>query len=433
MIFRKIIGGLILFTCVYGPKNINKISQFNDNNIVKRNSKQNAKENNVVFGYEDILKTYYNLATYDCLYPTKTYEQFYDSFYSADSNRNIIESTLELAEENDNLEKVYNVIFKNENISTISSGSSSSDEDYVLKDSSDYQYTPQSSFARTPYYSIYNYSPIKIGDIVWETETIFFNAGHNALITNIQHKSYYGNYIETIEAVGGGVQRGFLDDIRMTAFKCQIIRVKGNDEEKTNKAIFFAKQQVNKKYSLDIFRLNTAINSSEWYCSELVYACWKYAGIDIGVKKDKNDKDVYLSLGCLPNDINNSYNTSLLVVNPFEYLYLYNTVKSENVWSFFFFNSSSEIISNIKYTAKMYDYKLLVKNNWIIDGKTNDMFEFKEKPGKYQPYTKSEIGVKVNGDFFSIGIMYNTNHSTKNIIYTNITENGPLSVYEKEN
>lgn len=312
--------------------------------------------------YIDVLKTYYNLAIGDNENPSETFDEFYNSYYSETSDRNLYNFTLELAEENNNYTDVYTILFNNsENeINPISSsggsggGSTLDDADYILKDSSNYSYTPQSAFGRQPYYSVYDYSAIKTGDIVWETETIFFNAGHNALITSKQHSSSYGAYIETIEAVGGGVQRGFLDDLRMTSYKCKILRVSGRNDINTSNAIYFAKEQIGKKYSLNTFRLNTSINSTEWYCSELVYASWKFAGIDIGVKKEGN-KDVFLSLGCLPSDINNSYNTFEISMPYYGFLSLGISAKNGNTWKIKIFNNSS-ISLEVEYNSKMCNY-----------------------------------------------------------------------------
>lgn len=436
MFIRKLLSISCLIGCVFNfcrsKNSIKKIESLKFNNI-----QANDEDKEIVFGYEDILKTYYNLGVGDSLNPSKTFEQFFDSFYEEGSSRNLVEFTLELAEENDNLQNVYNIIYRENNISTISSSSSSGDADYILKNIENYQFTTKNSFSRTPFYSIYNYSSIKQGDdIVWETETIFNNAGHNALITDLKHKSSYGNYIETIEAVGGGVQYGFIDDVRITAYKCKILRVKGSDKEKVDKAVYFAWKQVGKRYNLNIFRLNTDINSNEWYCSELVYACWKYAGIDINGRNNAGNNHL---LGCLPVDINNSSNTTELTVQPFDYLYLYNVKFSKNVWSFYFFNNNSHIISDIFYTGKMCNYKSLVKEKWFNLNKItnkrewNENFNFKKKLGNYQPYTGSEIGIKKDGDNNSFGIYYHTEHSVRYIIYSNISENGPLSIYEKRN
>ena len=73
--------------------------------------------------------------------------------------------------------------------------------------------------------------------------------------------------------------------------------------------VSFLKQQIEKPYDLDLNRLNTDVDSSKWYCSELCYAAYKNIGVDIGVRRDKKGKESYLQNGCLPSDIYNCYNT----------------------------------------------------------------------------------------------------------------------------
>lgn len=317
-----------------------------------------------VISYVDVLESYYDLGIGNAGNPSMSFDDFYDSYYAEGSNRNLYEFTLKLAYENGNYEDVSKFLSASSlsNISTYQSSSSGGDDtgggdstkdaSYILKSRVDYSYTPESAFAREPYRSVYDYSSVSAGDIVWETETILFNSGHNALITDMNHNSYYGSYIQTVEAVGGGVQFGFLDDLRMTAYKCKILRVKGSDTTKVKSAIKFAKAQIGKDYSLNTLRLNTSIDSKEWYCSELVYASWKYAGIDIGVKKDSNGKDVYLKLGCLPIDISNSYNTYQVSMPYYGFLSLSIDKKSGSTWKIKVENTSSENVS-ISYNTKM--------------------------------------------------------------------------------
>lgn len=345
-----------------------------------------------VVDYVDILKSYYSLAKLESNFDEDGFKTFYEDFYSEENNKNILEFTLDFAEKNGNFDEVYNILVPEYSLTPISSssgsgGPSSRDADYILKDSYDYSVTPETSFARIPYHCFYNYSNVENGDIVWETETIFFNAGHNALITNTKHVSYYGIYIETIEAVGGGVQRGFLDDIRMTEFKCKILRVVGKTSKNAKEAILFANMQIGKKYNLSLLRLNTAITSTEWYCSELVYASWKYAGIVIGVKKDHNDNDVYLKFCCLPADINNSYNTKpITIVHSLDLDFcsakFKNGVLSINVVN------KTNVVLDIYYNSKF--CKLDEAKNWQ---NLNDI-----KRIKISPYTYTTFSVKENDE-----------------------------------
>lgn len=343
------------------PKETIVYTSFSSNSL-KMAAKIEESEN--VVSYETVLESYYDLAIGDSEKPTIDFNGFYDSYYAEDSDRDLYKYTLTLAEDNGNYDEVYTTLYSEDGITPASSsgggssggGSSSQDADYILKDNYDYTYTPASAFARTPYYSVYDYSSVQDGDIVWETETVFFNAGHTALIVDDdQSSSSYGSYIQTVEAVGGGVARGFLDDLRMTFYKCKILRVVGTTTSKVSSAKYFAEKQLGKTYSLNTLRLNTSINSTSWYCSELVYAAWKYAGIDIGVKKNSSGNDEYLSLGCLPSDINNSYNTYQLSMPYYGFLTLSISSKSGSTWKIRIYNPSSVSLT-VYYNTKMCNY-----------------------------------------------------------------------------
>lgn len=199
-------------------------------------------------------------------------------------------------------------------ISITPSSSSSETADYILTSYTNYAVAPQSAFRRAPDYNGYDtqtfdYSSLQVGDIVHESETILMDSGHTAIISDVAHDSYYGDYIQTIEAVKPYVSYGILDDDRMVNYGVMILRVVDATATQRQTAVDFMEQQIGKPYSLNIFRLNTSINSTEWYCSELVYAAYKYVGIDISASTDKNGFDYAASLSCLPWAIYYSYNT----------------------------------------------------------------------------------------------------------------------------
>ncbi len=117
--------------------------------------------------------------------------------------------------------------------------SSSGDEKYILKgindpasSSFDPSYTPSSAFQRAVEYEDRSlYSLLQEGDIILETNctsSLFGgavnNIGHTAYIYNVAKSGIYGSYIQTIEAVGGGIQFGFLDDNRMITFGVVVLR-----------------------------------------------------------------------------------------------------------------------------------------------------------------------------------------------------------------
>ncbi len=323
------------------------LSEYSTNTNLYNTSNQNETYDTVV-SYKTVLRSYYDLATLGVDNPTKTYDEFYTEFYHVDSDRDLYRFTTELAIENDNYEIFSENFIETPQIRKSSSSSSSADADYILNTTTDYSSTPSSAFKRQfCYYSIYDYSSVKKGDIVWETDTKFFNAGHNALIVNTSKNSSYGTYIQTIESVGSGVNRGFLDDYRMTEYRCRILRVSGRTDSKSTTAINFATQQLGKSYSFNYLKLSTSINTSSWYCSELVYASWKYAGIDIGIKNGN-----YLVFGCLPSDIANSDNTYQLSMVYYGFLELSIVSKSGNDWKIKISNTSSTSLE-VYYNTKM--------------------------------------------------------------------------------
>lgn len=323
--------------------------------LVRSDEKQET-----IVSYVAVLDSYYDLAVGNVAVPTITFDRFMDSYYSKENTSSLYEFTLDIADENGNFSSVYQELYggeygiepaSNSGGSSTGGGSSSGDANYILKNSDENFTTPSSAFARIPIYNAFDYSSVLEGDIIWETETILFNSGHDALIVDMDHASPYGTYIQTIEAVGGGVQRGFLDDQRMVDFRCEILRVKGRTDFRADEAIYFAERQIGKKYSLNTLRLNKSINSTEWYCSEMVYASWKYAGIDVGVKNGQ-----YLQHGCLPNDIAQSDNVEK---NPMPY-YTFLTVsvisKSGRTWKIRIYNPTSEYLT-VYYNSKMCFYE----------------------------------------------------------------------------
>lgn len=304
--------------------------------------KQNQESNMEVLSYTDVFRAYYDQAADQIVDKTKlcSFDDFCTNYYS---------SGLDLPHYTDSV--VNGVLSVDDEVEV--RPMASNDADYIMS-ATDYEYTPESEFQREPIYDAYDYSMVKEGDIVYETDTILFNAGHNALIYDMAKDGAYGNYIQTIEAVGGGVQFGFLDDTRIVDYGVKILRVQGSNDEIVNEAKYFIYQQLGKSYFLNITRLNTSIDSDSWYCSELVYASYKYAGIDIGVKKNEEGEDIYLSLGCIPSDIYNSYNTyeiTMPAADPY-FLEIEIVSKTGNTWTIAVTNSTMWDIT-FEYNTKM--------------------------------------------------------------------------------
>lgn len=180
--------------------------------------------------------------------------------------------------------------------------SSSDDEKYILKggisdpDSSSFDpyTTPASAFRRVAKYGKFDYSAIHEGDILFESATIGNNVGHTALVYDVNKpgsasmiddstNSNRSTYIQTIEAVAGGVQFGFLDDTRMVDFGVVVLRAT-NDLSAIEHAKYFTWCQLDKPYRLpidDSTQHDMDIDSPYWFCSELNYAAYLDAGIDL--------------------------------------------------------------------------------------------------------------------------------------------------------
>ena len=87
--------------------------------------------------------------------------------------------------------------------------------------------------------------------------------------------------IHIIEAISSGVCRSVLDDTRCYDNKVVILRYKNSiSDQNMRKVLNFLIGQLGKKYSLDGSR-NTSFSTSNWYCSELVWAAYNYIGLDI--------------------------------------------------------------------------------------------------------------------------------------------------------
>ncbi|MCH5351004.1 MAG: hypothetical protein J1F39_03440 [Clostridiales bacterium] len=233
-----------------------------------------------------------------------------------------------------------------------SSGSSaSSDANYILSKNK-YDCTPASEFDRKPLYTQYLYSSLQNGDLICETDTIM-DIGHTAVVTDINHDSDYGKYCQTIEAVAGGVQYGFLDDDRVVSFGVIVYRARGFSQNKHSQLLEFLEKQLGKNYSLDIFRQNKSIDSTKWYCSELAWAAFNYVGIDIGQLNGTPLGGSGNSGGCLPITIEMSDNTYRVNIQGMQYLRISIVSKSGTTWSIKITNNNYFAIDNAKYNERM--------------------------------------------------------------------------------
>ena len=117
---------------------------------------------------------------------------------------------------------------------------------------------------------------VKPGDILYDSIGINFlgtNIGHVALIEGIYHSTTYNqDYIVTIESnPNHGVKRGYVDKVRFEDYKT-LMRVDGTDSLNIASVLYFASEQIGKPYEFHFLNRNESINTSSWYCSELVWA-----------------------------------------------------------------------------------------------------------------------------------------------------------------
>lgn len=303
-------------------------------------------------------------------------DDFTDNYYTYDTN--IYEYT-EAVIENDGQSEDLSIM-------PLSSGSSE-DAPYVLKydkdnaennraiyrnianGGSDYAVTPQSAFYRgkneqnkpkyyEPTYSIFNYGNICEGDILIETQTVINDIGHTACIYDLDHGSYYGNYIQTIDCVGSGVQFGVLDDTRMVNYRVIVARHRYATYDSLEQVKYFHYKQLGKEY--DLFaagvynRLNLDINSTSWYCSELMYAAYNYAGIPFSPPPVKVNNN---KIGWWPEDIRNSPSVRRLMNSDTAYLEISIADKPEwNMWSINVTNNTNQDVV-VEYNTKMCNYE----------------------------------------------------------------------------
>lgn len=262
------------------------------------------EEYQTVVSYMDVFEAYYQQASERLsdgnIEMPYTFEEFCDGYYTFNME---IQAYTDLI-----VDEAYGRVSMVEyEVSLAASALPSADEDYIIKGdtadpnipaSFDPGTTPYAAIQRDIYYTLFDFSAIREGDIILETATTFNDIGHTAFVYDVdkpaglrssdQRGRVYGKsnneqtYIQTIEAVGGGVQFGFLDDTRMVDFGVIILRATKNSSI-IESAKYFVKNQLGKLYDFPLTegRANTSINSVKWYCSELIYAAYKYAGYDL--------------------------------------------------------------------------------------------------------------------------------------------------------
>lgn len=253
------------------------------NNATTENSTEiETNEGVEVFSYLTLLNDYYRNAKSkveaDGL-SFCTFEEFFNHYYELD---------MDISDYTDMMAGLYT----DESVEPLSSSSSSSGKSYTLKSlSKNYnpEETPVGVFKNgipenaNGFLTNHLYANICAGDIAIDTRSTFAGAGHTALICEVDKKiaGKSTTYIQTIEAIDDKVYYGYIDEKRVIEYGIVIVRPYRLNDSKIESAIEFCYEQLGKPYDFPLQkgRVNTSINSDKWYCSELIYAAYKYAGI----------------------------------------------------------------------------------------------------------------------------------------------------------
>ena len=481
--------GAFLLSCaatfLSGKSNIDNKNIFSESSTTQQ-EKQNQDNYIVSYSYTEVLKNYYEKANAELAENNVkiifSFEEFCNNYYESGLDfityyNNCIDNALAFSK----IERKCNSI-------TGSIIDSLVDEDYILfgeydRDeypnvySYDYEYVPSYAFRRPLYYT-FQYTDISAGDIIIETKTQpkadeipinpikMGNIGHTGFIYNPIRQTTIntglGNdgkrFIQTIDCIGSGVVYGFLDDVRMIDFGVVILRPKEivdyNPRYSTLqfdprlKACEFMKAQLGKPYTnivATIFgggfcSLHDDINTEKWYCSELIWAAYKYAQINICdpvfIGSDPNNMSHY----CVwPKHLLES--NKLQVVNCFIYPKIKSLVFEENnrisAWFevenptdtpidvYFTLNSVDEKQAKTAYQPNVFDGHVSVtgRNSTLIRyqfvGMVDEYFSF-----YYVKYGKKFISYCSNftNSFTSMPMSVQSNIINEDYIYPSLSE-----------
>jgi uncharacterized protein YycO len=134
-----------------------------------------------------------------------------------------------------------------------------------------------------------------------------YSTGHMGIINGWAKDVNGYKYLQVIEPNQFGVQYGAIDDARVDADKLTILKVSNASDLQAKQALVFAQTHVDRQsdYYLPLAITKTEdVNAPSWYCSELVWACYKSMGFDI---QNYNYGVPYLGCepGCAPHNIIN--------------------------------------------------------------------------------------------------------------------------------
>jgi uncharacterized protein YycO len=156
---------------------------------------------------------------------------------------------------------------------------------------------------QAPSYSKYNMlNEVASGDIIHETVgAIAGITGHVAIVEGIYWSTQYqAYYIRTIESAIKGVVYGVLDDERYDERGVSVYYVVDATDDQIDNAVYFCEQQIGKPYNYDGIgpfgigmSCNTSINSSKWYCSELLWAAYFDEGRGFNLNGNNIPTNIY--------------------------------------------------------------------------------------------------------------------------------------------
>lgn len=235
--------------------------------------------------------------------------------------------------------------------SPVDLNSSSGGDGYFLSNTKDQIITAGMFQKGAPLYSGFGYANLHDGDIFVE-----FAGGHlrHVGLINDASKPISGfdgisTYVSVIEAVlDGGVRYSYLDDERILRNEICIYRYLDYfDEVDYSNIIYFANEQIGDDYYLPadvlLSEAKTSINSTSWYCGELVRAAYLYEGIELFPD--------YISGLVWGGDLDS--NDDLMKVNlTNRFLLLTLTSKAGNTWNLYIFNFTTSQRS-VSYNSKM--------------------------------------------------------------------------------
>ena len=263
----------------------------------------------------------------------------------------------------------------------IASSSSSEDPDYLLDIYNHSFYFNYQLPRNFKYNELSLRQNVQVGDLVYERNQIG-GIGHIGIVESVSTPSVYGSFIRTIEAVSGKVQYCFVDDNRFVEKNMMILRPV-NLSNYVDDALYFARQQIGKPYYFDLTNARTSINNPTWYCSELVYASYLYAGLDLSFGSSFQPNHCIL-----PNDIYSSYNTIETWMTP-KFLTYYITNKEVFDWKVRIYNLNPFDLDYVYFNNKMVFSSSA--NHWTNLNEIDDisLSEYGEI-GYYQEVTISE-------------------------------------------